>query len=53
MSRDGAHPRRRDVLIGVTQFHSNTDVRETVDGIRKVAAHFLAKKGIDLGPKAN
>ena len=42
-----------DVFMPFDQFLSDTDLRETIYGIRKIAAHFLAKKGIELGPKPN
>ncbi len=34
------------VRLPANEFFTKTDVRETVAGIRKVAGHFLAKKGI-------
>jgi dTDP-4-amino-4,6-dideoxygalactose transaminase len=34
------------VRLPVNEFFTATDVRETVGGIRKVAAHYLARKGI-------
>ena len=36
------------VRLPVNEFFTKTDVRETVAGIRKVAKHFLARKGIEL-----
>ncbi len=42
-----------DVFLDVNQFFSAADVRETVYGVRKVAAHFLAKQGIRLEPKGH
>ncbi len=38
------------IILEVNRFFTATDVREAVAGVRKVAAHFLAKKGIALGP---
>ena len=36
------------VRLTVNEHHTATDVRETIAGVRKVAGHFLAKKGIKL-----
>lgn len=36
------------VTLPVNEFFTAADVRETVTGVRKVAAHFLAKKGINI-----
>jgi len=36
------------VKLPVSEFFTATDVRETVRGIRKVAEHFLSKRGIKL-----
>ena len=36
------------VRIQVNEHHTAADVKETIKGVRKVAAHYLAKKGIEL-----
>ena len=36
------------VRLAVNRFFSATDVRETVNAVRKVAAHYLNKQGIKL-----
>ena len=36
------------VRLQVSEHHTATDVKETIQGVRKVAGHFLARKGIKL-----
>ena len=36
------------VRLPVNEFFTATDVRETVRGVRKVAAHFLSRQGVKL-----